>query len=212
MVMRLSALGSVLTKNFKKSQNYCVEKPSQKLKANTELLSWCLGSAPRSPHKTSLTWNVGSDSHKYSNHSSLVADLYLLSLTHTCKSPKEVLFGVWMFMCLSTLTQLNQFSNRGNPSSLSINRDYCAIENNDFISRGFKDWCSNCWLSLFTSLARWCWMALGGVALGHFEEPGMDFAKCFLNPVSRFFYLLSHFVVNNHNSCLIISSQNHDSE
>jgi len=40
--MRLSALGSVLTKIFKKSQNYCVEKPFQKLKENIQLLSWCL--------------------------------------------------------------------------------------------------------------------------------------------------------------------------
>lgn len=157
-VMRLSALGSVLTKIFKKSQNYCVEKPSQKLKENTELLSWCLGNAPRSPHKTSLTWNVSSDSHKYSNRSSFVADLYLLSLTHTCKSPKEVLFGVWVFMRLSALTQLKQFPNVGNLSSFSITRDYCAIENNDFISRGFEDCCSNCWSSSFTS----GWLMLNG--------------------------------------------------
>lgn len=89
-VMRLSALGSILTKIFKKSQNYCVEKPSQKLKENIRLLSWHLGNAPCSPHKTCLTWNVSSNSHKCSTCFSFVGDLYLLSLTHTCKSPKEL--------------------------------------------------------------------------------------------------------------------------
>lgn len=89
-VMRLPALGWVLTKNFQEIVELLCWKPFQKLKENIQLLDWCLGNAPYSPHKTGLTWNVSSNSHKYSNHSLFVADLYLLSLTHTCKSPKEL--------------------------------------------------------------------------------------------------------------------------
>lgn len=89
-VMRLPALGSVLTKKFQEIIELLCWKLFQKLKENIQPLNWCLGNAPCSPHKMGLTWNVSSNSHKYSNHSLFVADLYLLSLTHTCKSPKEL--------------------------------------------------------------------------------------------------------------------------
>lgn len=126
-IIRLQALGSVLTKIFKKSQNYCVKKPSQKLKENIQLLSWCLGNAPCRPHKTRVTRNVSSNTQ-------------LLKLLFVCGWPasfklnphlqklRGVLFGVWMLVYLSIWAQVKQFSDMSNYSSFAVNRDCCTIE------------------------------------------------------------------------------------
>lgn len=87
-------------------------------------------------------------------------------------------------MYLSTLNQQIQSSNRSDCTTLffPVNRDYCAIENDNFMSQGFEDWQVGLLILTGVEWFGWCW----DTAAEHFEEPGVGFAECFLNWVNRF--------------------------